>query len=61
MRFGDILYRAAVMLAGLVLVFAIGNILYQISIAEPKIPLAPFVIAVAIWGVGLFCREVSEA
>jgi len=61
MRFGDILYRAAVMLAGLVLVFAIGNILYQISIAEPKIPLAPFVIAAAIWGVGLSCREVSAA
>jgi hypothetical protein len=61
MTFGEILYRAALMLAGLVLVFAIGNVIYQMSIAEPKIPLAPFVIALAIWLVGLFCRKVSAA
>jgi uncharacterized membrane protein YcaP (DUF421 family) len=61
MTFGEILYRAALMLAGLVLVFAIGNVIYQMSIVEPKIPLAPFVIALAIWLVGLFCRKVSAA
>lgn len=61
MRFGEVLYRASLMLAGLILVFAIGNILYQLSIAEPKIPLAPFVIAGSIWLVGLFCRQVSAA
>jgi hypothetical protein len=32
-----------------------------LSIAEPKIPLAPFVIAASIWAAGLFCRKVSEA
>jgi hypothetical protein len=61
MTFGEILYRASLMMAGLILVFAVGNILYQLSIAEPKIPLAPFVIAASIWAAGLFCRKVSEA
>ena len=61
MTFGEILYRASLMIAGLIIVFAIGNVLYQFSTAEPKIPLAPFVVAAAIWAVGLFCRKVSAA
>jgi hypothetical protein len=56
---GEILYRASLILAAFVLVFAIFNSLYQISIGLPMIPLAPLVIAVSIWLVGLFCRQVS--
>ena len=58
MPWGEILYRASLILAAFVLVFAIINSLYQISIDLPMIPLAPLVIAIAIWLVGLFCRHV---
>jgi hypothetical protein len=54
------LYRASVMLAGLVIVFAAINTLYQVSIIEePIIPVAPFVVAAAIWLIGFFCRQMS--
>ena len=61
LSWGDILYRASVMLAGLIIVLAAINGLYQISILEePIIPVVPFVIAAAIWLVGFFCRKMSD-
>jgi hypothetical protein len=60
LSWGEILYRASVMLAGLIIVLAAINCLYQISILEePIIPVVPFVIAAAIWLVGFFCRKMS--
>jgi len=48
------------MLAGLIIVLAAINCLYQVSILEePIIPVAPFVVAAAIWLVGFFCRKMS--
>ena len=57
---GEMLYRASLMLAGLVIVLAAINTLYQVSILEePIIPVVPFVIAAAIWLIGFFCRKMS--
>lgn len=47
------------MLAGLIIVLAVINSMYTASIAQPMIPVAPFVVAAAIWLVGLFCRHVT--
>ena len=60
LSWGEVLYRAGVMLAGLIIVLAAINCLYQVSILEePIIPVVPFVLAAAIWLVGLFCRQMS--
>jgi len=48
------------MLAGLIIVLAAINGLYQVSILEePIIPVAPFAVAAAIWLIGFFCRQIS--
>ena len=60
LSWGEIIYRASVMLAGLIIVLAAINGLYQVSILEePIIPVVPFVVAAAIWLVGFFCRQMS--
>ena len=60
LSWGEIIYRASVMLAGLIIVLAAINGLYQVSIVEePIIPVAPFVVAAAIWLIGFFCRQIS--
>ncbi|HET7167229.1 MAG TPA: hypothetical protein VFI94_19000 [Pseudolabrys sp.] len=60
LSWGEILYRASVMLAGLIIVIAAINTLYQVSILEePIIPVVPFAVAAAIWLVGFFCRKLS--
>ena len=60
LSWGEVLYRASVMLAGLIIVVAAINCLYQVSILEePIIPVVPFVVAAAIWLVGYFCRQMS--
>jgi hypothetical protein len=60
LSWGEVLYRASVMLAGLIIVLAAINCLYQVSILEePIIPVVPFVLAAAIWLVGYFCRQMS--
>ena len=60
LSWGEVLYRAGVMLAGLIIVLAAINCLYQVSILEePIIPVVPFVLAAAIWLVGYFCRQMS--
>jgi hypothetical protein len=59
LSWGEIIYRASVMLAGLIIVLAAINGLYQVSILEePIIPVVPFVVAAAIWLIGFFCRKV---
>jgi hypothetical protein len=60
LSWGETLYRASVMLAGFIIVVAVINCLYQVSILEePIIPVVPFVLAAAIWLVGFFCRRMS--
>jgi hypothetical protein len=59
LSWGEIIYRASLMLAGLVIVLAVINSIYTASIAQPMIPVAPFVVAAAIWLIGLFCRHVT--
>jgi hypothetical protein len=60
LSWGEVLYRAGVMLAGLIIVLGAINCLYQVSILEePIIPVVPFVLAAAIWLVGFFCRQMS--
>ena len=60
LSWGEVLYRAGVILAGLIIVLAAINCLYQVSILEePIIPVVPFVLAAAIWLVGYFCRQMS--
>jgi hypothetical protein len=60
LSWGEIIYRASVMLAGLIIVLAAINGLYQVSILEePIIPVAPFAVAAAIWLIGFFCRQIS--
>jgi hypothetical protein len=60
LSWGELLHEASVILAGVVIMLAIINILYQASIGQPMIPVAPFIVAGAIWLVGLFCRFVSR-
>jgi len=60
LSWGEIIYPASAMLAGLIIVLAAINGLYQVSILEePIIPVAPFVVAAAIWLIGFFCRQIS--
>ena len=56
---GEMFYRTAVIIAVLIIVVDSMNFLYLASQGEPEIPVAPLVLAVAIWLIGYFCRFVS--
>lgn len=58
---GEVFYRACATIAGLVVVIAAINFLYHASHDEPMIPVAPLLLAGAIWRIGLSCRSVSIA
>ena len=58
---GEILHRACLMLVSVVLFFTLINFIYDVSIAQPRLPLAPFMLALVIWLVGFFCRKLSAA
>ena len=58
---GHIVYRAASILAALVVLFAAFNFVDNISNGEPMVPLPALVLALIIWLVGLGCRYVSLA
>ena len=53
---GEVIYRASLMLVALVLLFTTVNFVYDMSIDLPRLPLAPFVLALMIWLVGRFFR-----
>jgi hypothetical protein len=59
LSWGEIFYRASLMLAGFVIALAVINSIYTASIAQPMIPVAPFVVAAVVWLIGLFCRYVT--
>jgi len=56
LSWGEVIYRASLMLVALVLVATLVNFIYDMSIDLPRIPLAPFVLALAIWLIGRFFR-----
>ena len=60
LSWGEVLYRAGVMIAGLIIVLAAINCLYQISILEePIIPVVPFV-RMYRFGFGRFEKRRTE-
>ena len=58
---GHILYRAASILAALVVLFAAFNFVDNLSNGEPMVPLPALALASIIWLIGLGCRYVSLA
>jgi hypothetical protein len=56
---GKLVYRASVMMAGLIIAMATINYLYKESLAQPMIPVVPLLLAGAIWLIGIFCRSFS--
>ena len=58
---GQIVYRAASILAALVVLFAAFNFVDNISNGEPMVPLPALALALIIWLIGLGCRYVSLA
>jgi hypothetical protein len=58
---GQILYRAATIIAALVALFAVFNFLDNLSNGEPVVPLPALALAVIIWLIGLGCGYVSHA
>ncbi len=57
---GDLLYRTASMLAGLIIVLVAIISFYNISEDVPIIPVVPLVIAGVIWLIGRSCRAVLD-
>lgn len=57
---GEILYRAAAFIAGLVALMAALNSLYNFSEGEPNVPVAALELAAIIWLIGFFCRYVCD-
>jgi ABC-type enterochelin transport system permease subunit len=57
---GEILYRAAATVAGLVALLALLNFIYNVSESEPMIPVAGLAFSVIIFSIGLFCRYVFD-
>jgi len=61
LTWGQILYRASVMIAVLLVALDAANFLYQATEGKPIIPIAPLLLAGTIWLIGYFCRSVSFA
>lgn len=59
-RWGEILYRVAASIAGLVALLAMINLLYNFSEGEPLVPVAALGFAAFIWLIGLCCRYLSD-
>ena len=58
---GEMFYRAAAIIAVLIIALDAINFLYQATQGEPMIPIAPLLVAAAIWLIGYSCRSVSIA
>jgi hypothetical protein len=55
-RWGELLYRMAIIFAGLIAVLAAAEFLNNLSRGGPIIPIRPLLFAGAIWLIGRFCR-----
>ncbi|HYC17335.1 MAG TPA: hypothetical protein VEC94_09015 [Pseudolabrys sp.] len=58
---GEIFYRASVMLAVFFVLLALGNLVYKASEGDPWIPVFPLVIALVIWLTGRSLRYMLDA
>lgn len=58
---GQILYRAATILAAIVALFAMVNFIDNFSEGDPILPLPALALAVIVWLTGLGCRYVFDA
>ena len=58
---GIIFYRAATLLAVLIVLFAVFNFFDNLSEGEPIVPLFALAVAVIVWMIGFGCRYVSNA
>jgi hypothetical protein len=57
---GEILYRAAATIAGLVALPAILNFFYTVNEGEPIVPVAALSFAAIIWLIGLCCSGLFD-
>lgn len=55
---GEIFYRTATLIAGLIAFLAALNFLYNLSVGRPIVPVAALGLAVATWLAGLFLRYI---
>ena len=55
-NWGKIIYWAATLLAGLIIVSVAWSYLYNVEQGEPIIPIVPLLFAGAIWLAGWTCR-----
>jgi hypothetical protein len=53
---GKFLYRGAAVSAAVFVLFSATSYLYNANNGEPVLPLAPLLLAGAVWLVGYFCR-----
>ncbi len=60
-RWGEVLYRIAEIIAGLIAAFAFLTYLDSASAGEPIIPVVPLVLAGVILLIGRSCRELPSA
>ena len=60
-RWGELLYRMATILAGLIALLVIANYFYDASRDEPIVLIVPLLLAGAIWLIGRSCRHLPVA
>jgi hypothetical protein len=60
-RWGELLYRMATILAGLIALLVIVGYFYDASRGEAIIPIVPLLLAGAIWLIGRSCRHLPVA
>ena len=58
---GELLYRMATILAGLIALLVIVGYFYDASRGEPIIPIVPLLLAGIIWLIGRSCRHLPVA
>ena len=54
----EIFYRAASIIAGLIVLLAIANTIDNISEGEPIIPIVALALAGLVWLIGWLCRSI---
>ena len=54
----EIFYRAASIIAGLIVLLAIANTIDNISEGEPVIPVVALALASLVWLIGSLCRSI---
>ncbi len=51
----QLVYRWVTIIAGIIVLVAVVNFLYRLSMGEPIIPFVPLIVAAVIWLIGRFC------